>query len=84
MDLPRVYGKKVGDFNKNESESLDFTGLKISRDYVIGQEEKIYVIEVNDVVKKCKDMTVLDHADLKVERGTMCGLVGATASEKQF
>ena len=25
--------KKVGDFNKKESESLDFTGLKIPRDY---------------------------------------------------
>ena len=27
--------KKVGDFNKKESESLDFTGLKIPRDYAI-------------------------------------------------
>ena len=27
MDLSRVFGKKVGDFNKNESESLDFTGF---------------------------------------------------------
>jgi hypothetical protein len=30
--------KKVGDFNKKESESLDFTGLKIPRDYIRGKE----------------------------------------------
>jgi len=30
--------KKVGDFNKKESESLDFTGLKIPRDYKIVKE----------------------------------------------
>lgn len=32
--------KKVGDFNKKESESLDFTGLKIPRDYCIVREDK--------------------------------------------
>jgi hypothetical protein len=31
--------KKVGDFNKKESESLDFTGLKIPRDYFLAKEE---------------------------------------------
>jgi len=30
--------KKVGDFNKKESESLDFTGLKIPRDHNIKKE----------------------------------------------
>ena len=32
--------KKVGDFNKKESESLDFTGLKIPRDYKTHKEER--------------------------------------------
>ena len=32
-DLSSVLGKKVGDFNKKESTSLDFIGLKIPRDY---------------------------------------------------
>ena len=40
------------------------------------------VIEVKDVVKKFKDVTVLDHVDLKVERGTICGLVGRNGSGK--
>ena len=31
--------KKVGDFNKKESESLDFTGLKIPRDYKLPKED---------------------------------------------
>ena len=31
--------KKEGDFNKKESESLDFTGLKIPRDYEKRWEE---------------------------------------------
>ena len=35
MDLSSVFDKKVGDFNKKESESFDFTGLKIPRDYII-------------------------------------------------
>lgn len=42
----------------------------------------MYAIEVNDVVKKFKDVTVLDHVDLKVERGTICGLVGRNGSGK--
>ncbi len=33
MEMSRVFGKKVGDFNKKGSESLDFTGLEIPRDY---------------------------------------------------
>ena len=33
--------KKVGDFNKKESESLDFTGVKIPRDHRIGMEDKL-------------------------------------------
>jgi len=32
-DLSSFLDKKVGDFNKKESETLDFTGLKIPRDY---------------------------------------------------
>ena len=39
MDLSSVFGKKVGDFNKQESESLDFTGLKIPRDHHKEKEE---------------------------------------------
>lgn len=42
----------------------------------------MYVIEVKNVVKKFKDVTVLDHVDLKVERGTICGLVGRNGSGK--
>ena len=30
----------MGDFNKKESESLDFTGLKIPRDYFLCAEEQ--------------------------------------------
>ncbi|MCI9151061.1 MAG: ATP-binding cassette domain-containing protein [Lachnospiraceae bacterium] len=41
-----------------------------------------YIIEVNDVVKKFKDVTVLDHVSLKVEKGTICGLVGRNGSGK--
>ena len=41
-----------------------------------------YIIEVNDVVKKFKDVTVLDHVSLKVEQGTICGLVGRNGSGK--
>ena len=33
-DLSSVFGKKMGNFNKKESESLDFTGLKIPRDHI--------------------------------------------------
>jgi len=31
--------KKVGDFNKKESESLEFTGLKIPRDHKLLMED---------------------------------------------
>ena len=41
-----------------------------------------YIIEVNDVVKKFKDVTVLDHVSLKVEKGTICDLVGRNGSGK--
>lgn len=41
-----------------------------------------YIIEVNDAVKKFKDVTVLDHVTLKVEKGTICGLVGRNGSGK--
>lgn len=41
-----------------------------------------YIIEVNDVVKKFKEVTVLDHVTLKVEKGTICGLVGRNGSGK--
>lgn len=37
---------------------------------------------MNDVVKKFKDVTVLDHVSLKVEKGTICGLVGRNGSGK--
>ena len=35
MCLSSVFDKKVGDFNKKESEGLGFTGLEIPRDYYI-------------------------------------------------
>lgn len=35
INLSSVLTKKVGDFNKKESESLEFTGLEIPRDYLI-------------------------------------------------
>lgn len=41
-----------------------------------------YIIEVNDAVKKFKEVTVLDHVTLKVEKGTICGLVGRNGSGK--
>ena len=44
-DLSSVFGKKVGDFNKKESESLDFTGLKIPRDHNEGLEEDVVYYE---------------------------------------
>ena len=50
--------KKVGDFNKKESESLDFTGLKIPRDYEKRWEEckkeKYLKRPVSMLIKKCK------------------------------
>ena len=50
--------KKVGDFNKKESESLDFTGLKIPRDYRRKKEEnanmKVYS-------RKVKSRRVLEY-----------------------
>lgn len=39
MKLSSVFGKKVGDFNKKESEGLLFTGLEIPRDYRIILED---------------------------------------------
>ena len=39
MDLSSVFGKKVGDFNKKESESLTFIGLEIPRDYYDKEED---------------------------------------------
>lgn len=41
-----------------------------------------YIIEASDVVKKFKDVTVLDHVTLKVEKGTICGLAGRNGSGK--
>ena len=43
MDLASVLAKS-GDFNKKESESLIFTGLKIPRDYYIKLVEKVDII----------------------------------------
>ena len=38
--LSSVFGKKSGGFyKKKESESLEFTGLKIPRDYYLGMED---------------------------------------------
>ena len=34
-----AFGKKVGDFKKKESESLEITGLEIPRDYYYDKEE---------------------------------------------
>ena len=38
VDLSSDFCKKVGDFIKKGSESLDFTGLKIPRDYSFEKE----------------------------------------------
>lgn len=38
--------KKVGDFNKKESESLDFTGVKIPRDHGLGKEDMIFLYHI--------------------------------------
>ena len=38
VDLSSDFCKKVGDFIKKGSESLDFTGLKIPRDYIYDME----------------------------------------------
>ena len=47
-DLSSFLDKKVGDFNKKESETLDFTGLKIPRDYKNIQRGKCcFIIENN-------------------------------------
>lgn len=44
MKLLSGFGKKVGDFNKKESESLVFTGLEIPRDYrFMREDEKDYM-----------------------------------------
>ena len=41
-----------------------------------------YIIEVKDVSKKIKDITVLDHVNLSVEKGTIYGLIGNNGSGK--
>lgn len=40
------------------------------------------IIQVENVTKKFKKQLVLDHVDLQVEKGTVCGLVGANGSGK--
>jgi ABC-2 type transport system ATP-binding protein len=41
-----------------------------------------YIIEINDVSKKFKNVIVLDHVNLKIEKGTICGLIGMNGSGK--
>lgn len=43
LDLSSVFGKKVGILIKKESESFDFTGLKIPRDYQIEREDLVKI-----------------------------------------
>lgn len=40
------------------------------------------VIEVKDVTKKFKDVTVLDQVSLTAEGGSICGLIGSNGSGK--
>ena len=62
-DLSRVLGKKVGDFNKKESTSLDFTGLKIPRDYhqkkegFTKNEEKKLDVPTEQQIHECDGST---------------------------
>lgn len=41
-----------------------------------------YAIEVKGVTKKFKNTIVLDNVNLKIEKGTICGLVGRNGSGK--
>lgn len=72
MDLSSVLGKKVGDFNKKESESLIFTGLEIPRDYFFKRgdimiaitatkaREHIYQL-IQDVNTNCAPVTITNQ-----------------------
>ena len=50
----------MGDFNKKESETLDFTGLKIPRDYLILQEEKFLFWHLTTESMQQGEMTAAD------------------------
>lgn len=41
-----------------------------------------YIIEVKDVSKQFKGVSVLSHVSLKVEKGSICGLTGVNGSGK--
>ena len=62
----------MGDFNKKESTSLDFTGLKIPRDYNIVKEVSPILVAVkgvvqgNTVVIKDEDTRDYDGAEVIV------------------
>ena len=57
-DLSSGFGKKVGDFNKKESESLDFTGLKIPRNHYYSKEGKMKTTSIKGVLSFCVAVTV--------------------------
>ena len=40
------------------------------------------IVKVDDVVLKIKDATILNHVNLEISRGTICGLVGRNGSGK--
>ena len=48
----------MGDFNKKESESLDFTGLKIPRDHYYSKEGKMKTTSIKGVLSFCVAVTV--------------------------
>ncbi|MCI8564110.1 MAG: hypothetical protein HFH69_11455 [Lachnospiraceae bacterium] len=80
MDLSRVFGKKVGDFNKKESKNLDFTGLKIPRDYFEGREEKrLSISDMAELIRIHDTYKALNSALLggELSLGFDSGYIGA-------
>lgn len=59
--------KKVGDFNKKESESFDFTGLKIPRDYRLEKELKDKVGKVLALQRKGAKLIFPDVLSIEQE-----------------
>ena len=72
----------MGDFNKKESESLDFTGLKIPRDYDNKREEKFLKLEVKNLKKSFAGKEVLHGISFSVESGKALGLLGRNGAGK--
>ena len=65
------FGKKVGDFIKKGSESLDFTGLKIPRDYIYDMEvtsEHDIPLIVKRIVEAGGDVYHVSKEQLSLEK----------------